>query len=324
MKKLPKILVVNTLLGVLVKTLSEFSRYSSLTYLISALIRSHLNSLMNTIRRPKWMAGVKNATVMIGCIGKDKFGQLLKDRTENDGVSTRYLLDEQQPTGTCAVLITGHDRSLVANLAAASNYKLEHLKHPKTWALVENAKVFYITGFFLAVSLESIVAVAEHAALSGKYFCMNLSAPFLSEFYFPALMEVAPYWDLLFGNETEAKAFAQRSNFSNQTDIPAIALQIAQLPKKSGLFSRTVIITQGELPTVVVENGLVSQFPIQPLPKEKIVDTNGAGDAFVGGFLSQFMAGKSTPDCVKAGHYAASVVIQRSGCTFPKECLYRK
>ena len=54
-----------------------------------------------------------------------------------------------------------------------------------------------------------------------------------------------------------------------------------------------------------------------PIAKEKLVDTNGAGDAFVGGFLSQLVAGKDVPECVRAGAYAANVVIQQSGCAFP-------
>lgn len=53
-----------------------------------------------------------------------------------------------------------------------------------------------------------------------------------------------------------------------------------------------------------------------------MVDTNGAGDAFVGGFLSQLVLEKSIAECVRAGHFAARTIIQRSGCTFPKECSY--
>ena len=49
----------------------------------------------------------------------------------------------------------------------------------------------------------------------------------------------------------------------------------------------------------------------------------GAGDAFVGGFLSQLIQGKPLADCVRAGHYASRVIIQRSGCTFPKECDFK-
>jgi sugar/nucleoside kinase (ribokinase family) len=34
---------------------------------------------------------------------------------------------------------------------------------------------------------------------------------------------------------------------------------------------------------------------------DKIVDTNGAGDAFVGGFLSQLACGKDISECCRAG-----------------------
>lgn len=44
-----------------------------------------------------------------------------------------------------------------------------------------------------------------------------------------------------------------------------------------------------------------------------------AGDAFVGGFLSQLVQEKSIDECVRAACYAANVVIQRSGCTYPEK-----
>jgi adenosine kinase len=68
--------------------------------------------------------------------------------------------------------------------------------------------------------------------------------------------------------------------------------------------------------------GVVTTYPVPALAKELLVDTNGAGDAFVGGFLSQLILGKSIEACVTAGHYAARIIIQHSGCTFPKNCEY--
>lgn len=41
------------------------------------------------------------------------------------------------------------------------------------------------------------------------------------------------------------------------------------------------------------------------------------GDAFVGGFLSQLVKEKPIEECVRAGCYAANVIIQRPGCTYP-------
>lgn len=126
-----------------------------------------------------------------------------------------------------------------------------------------------------------------------------------------------PFVDFLFGNETEALAFAASEGWED-THLPDIALKISSLPKHSGVHPRTVVITQGSEPTIVSTNGKVMQYGIQKLPKEKIVDTNGAGDAFVGGFLSQLVCGRDIEDCVRAGTYAASVIIQMPGCTFPE------
>ena len=65
-------------------------------------------------------------------------------------------------------------------------------------------------------------------------------------------------------------------------------------------------------------NGEVTTYDVEILPTEKLVDTNGAGDAFVGGFLSQLVQGKDMRTCVLAGHYSARVIIQASGCTLPE------
>nr|KYP49824.1 Adenosine kinase 2 [Cajanus cajan] len=65
----------------------------------------------------------------------------------------------------------------------------------------------------------------------------------------------------------------------------------------------------GADPICVVEDGKVKKFPVELLPKEKLVDTNGAGDAFVGGFLSQLILEKPIEEFVRGGCYAANIVI---------------
>jgi adenosine kinase len=44
--------------------------------------------------------------------------------------------------------------------------------------------------------------VANHALKRDCPFMMNLSAPFLSQFFKEPMMQVMPYVDILFGNET--------------------------------------------------------------------------------------------------------------------------
>ncbi|PIA37319.1 hypothetical protein AQUCO_03000129v1 [Aquilegia coerulea] len=230
----------------------------------------------NSIKVAQWMLQIPGATSYMGCIGKDKYGEEMKKDSTAAGVNVHYYEDEAAPTGTCAVCVVGGERSLIANLSAANCYKSEHLKRPENWALVEKAKYYYIAGFFLTVSPESILLVAEHAAANNKVFMMNLSAPFICEFFKDAQEKVLPYMDYVFGNETEARTFSRVHGWETD-NVEEIALKISKLPKASGAHKRITVITQGADPVVVGEDGKVKLFPVILLPKEKLVDTNGAG-----------------------------------------------
>jgi len=137
-------------------------------------------------------------------------------------------------------------------------------------------------GFFLTVSPESIQTIATHAYENDKIFMMNLSAPFLCEFFQKPMLAVFPYVDILFGNETEADTFAKINNFDT-TDRKQIILKISEMEKIDSKRKRIVIITQGAEAVLLANDGSVTEYPIIKLPEDKVVDTNGAGDAFVGG-----------------------------------------
>jgi len=139
--------------------------------------------------------------------------------------------------------------------------------------------------------------------------------------FFDKLSATLPYTDILFGNEDEASALGDKLEWGS--DIKEIARRASVLPKANAIRARTVVFTQGAKPTVVYVGGVfVGEFQPLLLAKEKIVDTNGAGDSFVGGFLAALVQGHSLADSVKAGHYVAYECIQRSGCTFPEKPSY--
>ncbi|XP_016392165.1 adenosine kinase-like [Sinocyclocheilus rhinocerous] len=100
----------------------------------------------NSVKVAQWMVQEPHKGAnFFGCIGKDKFGKILKEKTEEAHVDAHYYEQSEEPTGTCAACITGDNRSLVANLAAANCYKKEkHLDLEENWKLVEKAQVYYI------------------------------------------------------------------------------------------------------------------------------------------------------------------------------------
>lgn len=80
----------------------------------------------------------------------------------------------------------------------------------------------------------------------------------------------------------EAAKFSEIQNFGT-TDVAEIAKKAAALPKQNTARPRTIVFTQGEGPVIVVQGDTVKEFPATRLTPEQIKDTNGAGDAFVGG-----------------------------------------
>lgn len=281
-------------------------------------------SCQNSLRVATWILGKKNCSkvaTFFGCVGVDDFAQKLEEKARADGVNVIYQYNDLLPTGTCAVAITGHHRSLCANLAAANTFTVDHVNLPENRKILEKAKYFYVTGFFLTASAATVQEVAKHALAVDAPFLMNLSAPFLAQFYKTDLLEALPYADIVFGNELEALAFAKEENFDTK-DLHKIALKICQLPKQNENRSRVTIITQGKDPVLIAQNGKIVEIQVEALSNDEIRDTNGAGDAFVGGFLAQFIQEKPLETCVRCGIWAAREIIKRSGCSFDGEANF--
>ncbi|KAF2247026.1 Ribokinase-like protein [Trematosphaeria pertusa] len=262
-----------------------------------------------------------DSTVYIGCIGRDKYGEHLEEICAQAGVKTAYRYDEETPTGRCGVVITGHNRSLCTDLAAANKYQLDHLKQPEVWKLVENAKFLYVGGYHLTVCVPAILALAEEAAAKDKLFILNLSAPFIPQFFKDQLDQVLPYVDILIGNETEAGAYAESHRLFSK-DVKEVAKSIVQLPKKNSKKPRTVVFTQGTDPTVSVvakDSGdfEIKETPVHAIGQELINDTNGAGDAFAGGFLAGIVRGKPLETAIDMGQWLARLSIQQLGPSYP-------
>jgi adenosine kinase len=288
----------------------------------------------NTCRVAQWMLSAagksKECVAFLGCVGaNDAYGQKLQACAEADGVCVHYQKDPEHPTGTCAALIVEGERALIANLGAANHFQLSHLSESaQSQEILSSAQIVYCAGFFLTVSVPSLVYAAEHVVKENKIFALNLSAPFIVDFFSEQLHTALQYADYLFGNESEAETYAKKHNLAAEdgsVDLHQVALAIAAGPKKNAARPRTVVITQGSKATIVANNGSVTEYPIEEaLAPEKIVDTNGAGDAFVGGFLASLLL-KGTDDvaaAVQAGHYAAKHIIQVSGTQLSEPCAY--
>merc|ERR1711948_188960 len=107
--------------------------------------------------------------------------------------------------------------------------------------VIEGAKIIYSAGFFVTVSQDAIKEASREQAKSDQIYCMNLSAPFLMQVppFKACFVDTMPYVDYLFGNETEAKTWAETEGWETE-DIAFIATRLSLIPSaknKNALWS---------------------------------------------------------------------------------------
>ena len=149
-----------------------------------------------------------------------------------------------------------------------------------------------------------------------QIFVLNLSAPLIPQFFGAQLQKVLPYVDYVIGNEAEAEAWASAKGLPDPKDLPAVAKALAKQPKSNPIRDRIVVFTRGAQPTIVVRSSSLDEvktYAVNAVKDEEIVDTNGAGDAFVGGLLGGLSVGKSLDEAVEVGHTLATMCIMQVG-----------
>jgi adenosine kinase len=287
----------------------------------------------------------------IGSVGDDDLMQTLKKANEAEGVHSAYQIQPSPTrTGACAVIITGHNRHLCTTLRAAEKFSPDHLAKPEIASIIDSAKFFYIEGYFLTHGVESIIQIAKAYSAKGKTVVLNLSAPFIPQFFKVQLEEVLPHVDVLIGNESEAAAYATAAGMGVSPFIPLCehvlilqdasleqaAMTLAKFTKSNPSRPRLVIVTQGADSTLVassnpstspanIQQGASNptSFPVPKLADDKIIDTNGAGDMFAGGFIGALAMGKSLEECIDIGHKLGQMCCGQIGpkLVWPKESV---
>ena len=140
-----------------------------------------------------------------------------------------------------------------------------------------------------------------------------MSAPFIAQFFKAQVDQILPYCDIVIANEAEAEAWAEASGQPDKKDLPAIARALALSPKANPSRPRIVIFTHGAESTIVVSaNDLENPktYAVHTLSNEQIIDTNGAGDSFAGGFIGAYVSGKSLDESIEAGHKMGAMNVQ--------------
>lgn len=238
----------------------------------------------------------------IGKVGNDAIGEFFLKDMRDLGVSIQVTPSEQ-PTGTCAVLITEDaQRTMLTNLAASTTLGPDDIDEDK----IKGSKYVYVEGYLLTG--ESTKAAAYRAfELAQKH---NVKIAFTASDPFLVNMIRDEIWDLITGpvdlffcNEDEAKSL------TGESDALKCAVKIHE-------HCENVALTLGGKGSIVMHGG--EEFPIEGVDV-KAIDTTGAGDMYAGALLYGITNGL---DWRTAGHlasHAAARVVAQMGARLDRK-----
>ncbi|XP_011861477.1 PREDICTED: adenosine kinase isoform X2 [Vollenhovia emeryi] len=300
------------------------------TRFVLALVEQHTNpggSAQNTVRILQWLydetrellcdeTHESQISVFCGGLGNDQRGSSLE----------KYAVHPTLPTGLCVSLVYGTSRSLVANLGAASVYTLDDLK--KANPRLDSIKIIYIEGYFVTHSLDVAKELVKRAQEKNIIVAFNLNSFYIFQDHQAAICEMVGHAKIVFGNAREMIALAQalNVNYDDVTDIPfllnslkRITMDVSSANSKDWLADDGIfIMTRGGSAPAIIVWGRGQSAQVQPIvPKTPVVDTTGAGDALVAGFLAGVLAHWDPKSCLELGCKIASCMTTRLGVTLP-------
>ncbi len=249
----------------------------------------------------------------ISRIGDDALGTLVTREIRAEGVRVIAHRDAQAPTGMMLKEYRGGRPWRVRYYRSGSAASRLSAADVDETAVAE-ADVLHLTGITPALGpgpLGAVKRAIEIARASGTLvsFDVNYRAALWPDTAAaPVLARLAAAADLVFAGPTEAALVLHRKlpgdDPSTFTDGEVLARGLADLGPE------TVVLKLGALGSLGLSGGGTHRAPTRPVA---VVDPVGAGDAFVGGYLSELVAGGATPDCLRMGNVLGGAVCGTPG-----------
>jgi ribokinase len=236
------------------------------------------------------------ATAFTGATGNDPFAQVAREFHAAEGIDSRLAVKSAHATGTAGILVNSHgENEIVVALGANNELSCEDIDE----ALLADAKMLVTQ---LECNLLSTGHALKSAQAKGITTLLN-PAPMRDDFPMELLNSV----DILVPNETEfahlvRARFPEKYGSFHEEEITSLEPDdLHELCREFGVS--TFIITLGSKGCFCSTED--EFFTVAPITGIKVVDTTGAGDAFVGGFASGMV--QFAGDLRKAAQYGTIV-----------------
>lgn len=240
----------------------------------------------------------------IGRIGDDELGQRVLREIRAEGVDARAIVDAEAPTGLMIKARRSQAHTRLWYYRTGSAGSKIHAADIDV-GLIARARILHLTGITPGLSASARAAV-EHACRAARQAGtrVSLDLNFRRALWKPTdfgatVRELLPFVDIAFGSSHECAYIV-----GDEPDTPA-----AQARALAQLGPSQCVIKLGEHGAVALIDGQILAREAYTVP---VVDTVGAGDAFVAGWLAEYLRDPADPGAmlqtaVACGAYACTV-----------------
>lgn len=234
------------------------------------------------------------SVAMLGRVGDDEFGAPLVDALDEKGIDTSLVERvSNKSTGAAFVTVTPDGENAIT-VAPGANRSLTPEDVDAASGAIGAAGVVVAQ---MEIPRETVLRAVEVADAAGVRALVNLAPPF------EVPRELLDKLDPLVVNEHEAA-------FLLGDAVEGVRGALAAAPQLLALGPRSAVITLGEDGAVFSDGERTDH---KPAPQVKVVDTTGAGDAFVGALATRLARGDSLAEAVAYAVRAGSAAVTREG-----------
>ena len=234
------------------------------------------------------------SVVLLGRVGDDGFGGPLVRALGKKGVDTALIEEaHDSSTGTAFITVTEDGENSIT-VAPGANRRLTPEDVDAARGAIAGAAVLVAQ---MEVPRECVARAVEVAGGVGTRAILNLAPPF------HVRRAVLQGLDPLVVNEHEAA-------FLLDERVEGVEAALAASSRLLALGPKSAVVTVGADGAVFAEGDDAGHVPA---PEADVVDTTGAGDAFVGALALRLARGASLEEAVSYAVRAGSAAVTREG-----------
>lgn len=239
-------------------------------------------------------------TAIVCKLGADSFGRDYKRHLEAEGVCTDYIeMVEDDSTGVAQIAVEDETGANTIVIVVGANNRLCAQDVDNSKAVMENAKI-------LLCQLETPTPATISALSRFRGISILNAAPAMKDI--PEELLTLP--TIFCVNESEA-------HLITGIDVVSVGEAKAATLKLRAMGCQTVVLTLGECGVVFMERDTTAVHHVRIPKVDKVLDTTGAGDCFIGAlayYLSRgIVGGGSLTEAIRRACVVASMSVSRLG-----------